>query len=505
MKPGGVLLGILSFAASVVSAPEPFIAWERSITAFGASAIFPDHLGRIAVVGATSNRPGIFLFAINGEVVASAATCSPRTNAFLAPNAVGDKAGRIFLIWPVRCVSFEPGLTAMSRLGGWDATSDTFRSAVPDETGGVYGGFRYSSGGLSYVDHFTCGDERQYFRSDLTGDDTQALVARAPSGNVYLVGSRGWARYSPLQIIAYTASGEVLWNKSLGPPPNEFASAAACDSQGNLLIAGTHRDNGGPGQWGFRPFLLKVNLQGDILWRSVLYGSDEGGHGALAVNSADEIFVTGRYGTLKYSPAGGEIWRNLEPAYQLRASPHGEVVVGRTLSERPMVLKLTESGNELWRRDEPFRDFAIDDDGSVFVASIKWFQPSNSVPSVPGETIIRRYIEDFAITDTKAAIDVPSVATCEPFSLGPCDVAPPPPPAPPAEVTMTRLPLGKMLVCWPTNYSDYRLEATRHVNARHPDRTRWHPVRESCATNAGTCCVTAKILRYGKTFRIVPP
>ena len=512
---GILVVGILSFASSVLAQSfAPHVAWERSIPAFKTSAILSDHFGRIAVAGATSNRAGIFLFSTDGEMVASAATCFPGTNSYVAPAAITDDAGRIFLFWDtpvVQCVSLEPGLTALSRLrGGWGY--DDFRTAVADGSGGVYVGFRHWIVGFSYIAHLTCGPQLPPFQAKITGDVGEAIVARSPSGNVYLVDLHGWARYGPIQVIAFTATGEVLWNKQLGPPPNEFARAAVCDSQGNLVIAGTHRGNGGPGPWGSRPLLLKLSPQGDLLWRSVLVGGDEGTHNALAVNSADEIVVTGSYGTLKYSPDGAEIWRDSEPAYQFRLTPENEVVIAHMSSGKVILRKLTGTGEELWRNEmmrvfespESLSDFAVDDTGAVYVAMTRWVPPPTG-PSVPIETIVRKYVDEITLPETKPALEVPSLTNCEPFVIGPCDVPPPPPPLPPAEVTTTRIRGGRLVVCWPTNYLHYRLEATRHMNRRKPERTRWHLVTESVTTNAETCCVTARIARHGRTFRIVPP
>lgn len=74
---------------------------------------------------------------------------------------------------------------------------------------------------------------------------------------------------------------------------------------------------------------------------------------------------------------------------------------------------------------------------------------------------------------------------------------------PPPEVTTQRLPRGQIAVCWPTNYADYTLQATRHLRPRFPQKEKWVTVTNTPIEGESSLCVTNRIVRWGRHYRLV--
>jgi len=79
----------------------------------------------------------------------------------------------------------------------------------------------------------------------------------------------------------------------------------------------------------------------------------------------------------------------------------------------------------------------------------------------------------------------------------------PPPPKPEPELTTTRLRLGRIVCCWPTNYPEYTLQAARVLHPKHPDRDKWKTVTNAPAINGDHVCMTNRVLRWGRNYRLV--
>jgi hypothetical protein len=511
-------IAIFSTTRARAATITPSVEWERSVATFGPSALVTDGRGRVGLVGATSNRAGVFLFNSLGDVVASAAACWPGTNEWSMPAAVSDEAGRIFFAWarPFWAVSFERDLRAVSRLGFWSGGEARLVRPVPDERGGVFVGYGSVYGSYVNLVQLGCRGNNALFNGRFEADQVQALVARRGS-RVYLVNSLGWSRYSPIRVLAWEDDGTLVWERTFGSPPNEFPYAVALDAQGNLLIAGTHRDLGQPGPCCFRPVVLKVSPAGDLLWRVTVPSEDAGSSAftALLVEGND-IYAGALGGLFKFTPAGVELWRTNVPAQVLRAA-QGNVVAVTGNNNGMSLRKISSSGEVLWEtsttravtEDEMFVDAAVDNAGAVYIATRTMYQPAPGVPYLPDKGFLRKYVEQDVETQVKEELEVPVLFTCEPLITGPCDVPPPgtipPPPSPLPEVTATRNPGGTMTLCWPTNFAAYQLEGTKHVNKRDVTKTKWIPVTEPITTNTDTVCTTAKISRFGKFFRLIPP
>jgi len=123
-------------------------------------------------------------------------------------------------------------------------------------------------------------------------------------------------------------------------------------------------------------------------------------------------------------------------------------------------------------------DMALQDDGSIFICG--QFTNVNCLP--------RAYLARL-------------VRSAAPDAL-PC------PPRPEPTLTVTRARAGVMYLCVPDGYGDYWVQAARHLNRRHPERTRWVNV----ATLGGyywwdcdgtNCCIDVSAAKFGRHFRLV--
>jgi uncharacterized delta-60 repeat protein len=81
----------------------------------------------------------------------------------------------------------------------------------------------------------------------------------------------------------------------------------------------------------------------------------------------------------------------------------------------------------------------------------------------------------------------------------PICVPPPPPPELRLELTKIR---GKMVCCWPTNYPEYTLQATKRLRPNHPEKEKWVTVTNLPVQGESTVCVTNRILRWGRHYRL---
>jgi hypothetical protein len=60
-----------------------------------------------------------------------------------------------------------------------------------------------------------------------------------------------------------------------------------------------------------------------------------------------------------------------------------------------------------------------------------------------------------------------------------------------------------MACCWPTNYPEYTLQATRRLRPRQPEKERWFTVTDVPVLNESSLCLTNRIARWGHHYRLV--
>lgn len=109
-------------------------------------------------------------------------------------------------------------------------------------------------------------------------------------------GSRG--------LIAYDFNGTLVWEKPLGPFPNEWGSASSPVLYGNMLLLNLDTDAD--------DFLLAVDkASGKTIWQTSRAGATRSWATPMIWNAGgqDEIVVSGSYRVKAYSPKDGkELW-----------------------------------------------------------------------------------------------------------------------------------------------------------------------------------------------------
>ncbi len=132
------------------------------------------------------------------------------------------------------------------------------------------------------------------------------------SGTMSLASSGG----DDVFLLSLDSSGSFLWARALGGAGDDVSAGIATDRQGNTYTSGyfpgTVDFDPGPGttnltsKGGYDVFLLKLDGSGDFLWAESLGGvSDDQGFD-VAMDSLDNVYVTGRFqATVDFDPGPG--------------------------------------------------------------------------------------------------------------------------------------------------------------------------------------------------------
>ncbi len=109
--------------------------------------------------------------------------------------------------------------------------------------------------------------------------------------------------YADALIVKYDSCGNVTWTKSFGAEGEEFISSMVTDSYNNLYVAGVYTslslriDNfivkNIDMNYGYEVFIMKFNSNGKLMWVNTINGKNTEGYPNIAINSKDELLVTG--------------------------------------------------------------------------------------------------------------------------------------------------------------------------------------------------------------------
>ncbi len=131
---------------------------------------------------------------------------------------------------------------------------------------------------------------------------------------------------------AYAADGDVLWEKAYNGPSSENAYGVAVDSQNNIIVTGSSGT-------------IKYDPSGTPLWPGAIGISGNG----VAVDSQNNIIVTGSSGTMKYDPSGTPLWPGaigISGNGVAVDSQNNIIVIGQGASY--FIEKRDTNGNILW-------------------------------------------------------------------------------------------------------------------------------------------------------------
>jgi len=158
---------------------------------------------------------------------------------------------------------------------------------------------------------------RRYNGPGHGGDGAVAMVVDG-SGNVYVTGySYGSGTSEDYATIKYDPAGNQLWVKRYNGPGNDddYANAIAVDGSGNIYVTGSSTDSVTSSDYA----TIKCDPAGNLLWVQRYNGpvDDNDYASAIAVDGSGNVYVTGYsvgsgtswdYATLKYDPAGNQLW-----------------------------------------------------------------------------------------------------------------------------------------------------------------------------------------------------
>ncbi len=165
------------------------------------------------------------------------------------------------------------------------------------------------------------------------GNDNARALALDSDGNVYVTGySTGfdtdWTTPRDYATVKYSPEGDELWVARYDGPAGgvDLADALALDSDGNVYVTGSSGERAGDWTTPRDYATVKYGPEGEQLWVA-RYDGPAGGWDearALALDSEGNVYVTGcswggdpgeeewgtghDYTTVKYSPAGEELW-----------------------------------------------------------------------------------------------------------------------------------------------------------------------------------------------------
>lgn len=233
----------------------------------------------------------------------------------------------------------------------------------------------------------------------------QAIAIDPVTGDVFVAGYNSSAGNDGI-LISYDCDGTYQWNFSYNEGINEYLYDIAIDSAGNIFATGAN----GTTFPNFDIILLKINLNGELVWD---IGYDSGlydGAWALELDSEDNIYVVGQTYTtsealilLKYNSSGHLQWSSIydAPGYQVGR----DIVIDSTNNiyitglNRPvgldsdlLVVKFNSSGSQIWNRtwggskyDEGW-DIALDSYNNVYATGY-----TKSFGAVESDFVVIKY------------------------------------------------------------------------------------------------------------------
>jgi hypothetical protein len=196
----------------------------------------------------------------------------------------------------------------------------------------------------------------QWAHSGTVAHSTQSSMANAvvsdAGGNVYVAGSfnsqsvtfgtftlnNSGTSGQDFYVVMYGTNGSVLWAKSFGGQADDVANGIAIDNQSNIYVTGTFDSpslllgaNTYTSAGGQDFYILKLDLNGNVIWARTSGGSGNDISNAVCVDQQGNVLITGDFNSPFLPFSTGNL-------------------VDTTSLTQPFVVKYDTSGQVRWAR-----------------------------------------------------------------------------------------------------------------------------------------------------------
>jgi len=221
----------------------------------------------------------------------------------------------------------------------------------------------------------------------ITGLSDPAIRAACTSdGSIYVGATVNQDAFSDVSLIKYSPAGDVLWQKTQGPNPDqEICLGVRPDAAGNILVF-ANRNNS-------QPVIYKYGPDGSLIWTFV--SPTTGFAGNFAVDASGNSYLPingGNPAAIKVSAAGVQVWKTslglINAPFAIAFSGTNAYVCGvQTATANCFVQKLGASGGVTWTathtgpsgEPETLNSIVVGADGSVYAAGNRSFQGSAGI------------------------------------------------------------------------------------------------------------------------------
>lgn len=194
-----------------------------------------------------------------------------------------------------------------------------------------------------------------------SGDNLLYSVAPSKDGGFLVTGLDTQSQYGyNMSIAKVSASGDLLWQKTLGGPSSDYGTTIVRFTDDTYLVSGTYLG---------QPWIVKIRDDGEVLWQKT-YNVSLGNYLITVAPTADGGFciyysVSGNVsmGLIKANATGEVLWSKVYPTMSYGGTAKGRfaetedggfVLPGRFPTTSTMILlKVNSSGDIVWSKSYP--------------------------------------------------------------------------------------------------------------------------------------------------------
>jgi uncharacterized delta-60 repeat protein len=168
--------------------------------------------------------------------------------------------------------------------------------------------------------------------------DTPSAVALDSQNNAYQIGSSNLGPSTTnFALKKYDPNGTIQWERVLGQAGRDGGTGVAIDSADNIYVSGLSK-TGYFGVW--HMLLAKYNSAGTLQWQRRLFGASDDQALAVAIDSSDNVYVSG-----VTESAGAGSTDSILAKYNSSGTLQWQRILGATSFDRFESIAFDSSGN----------------------------------------------------------------------------------------------------------------------------------------------------------------